>query len=231
MYFSTILTICASGCSTMPLDHESIIKQIDDILAKSANVAGPENLSQAFSTILSAIHRLAPPSSVYANTVRGYEAELTNGVIAMSRALGPARGMLQALRNDYEAGYLQSVIELVHADIYADFLDMADYLLQQGYKDPAAVVTGSVLEAHLRKLCDKHGIAVVKSDGTTPKVADALNAELAAAGIYSKLDQKSVTAWQGFRNSAAHGKYSEYTKEQVALMLQGVRDFVSRNPA
>jgi hypothetical protein len=112
----------------------------------------------------------------------------------ISKAFKPARGMLQALRDDYESGYLQSVVELVHADLFADFLDMADHLIQQGYKDPAAVVAGSVLEEHLRKLCDKHGIDVLKADGT-PKKADALNSELAGAGAYSKLDQKSVTAW------------------------------------
>jgi hypothetical protein len=56
-----------------------------------------------------------------------------------------APGILGALRTDYEAGNLQSVIELVHADIFADFFDMADYLLQQGYKDPAAVIVGSML--------------------------------------------------------------------------------------
>ena len=214
----------------MPLDQKAFINQIDDILAKSAKVAGAEDLSKALSTILSAIHRLAPPGSFYAKNVHGYEAELTSGVIAISRTLGPARGMLQALRDDYERGYLQHVVELVHADIFADFLEMADYLLKQGYKDPAAVVTGSVLEAHLRKLCDKHGIPVVKPDGA-PKKADALNSDLAAGMVYTKLDQKSVTGWLDLRNNAAHGKYSEYTNEQVALMLQGVRDFVSRNPA
>ena len=150
--------------------------------------------------------------------------------MAMSIAFDPARGMLQALRNDYESGYLQSVVELAHADIFADFLDMAEYLLQQGYKDPAAVVTGSVLEAHLRKLCDKHGIPTVKADGK-PKTADAFNSELASANIYSKLDQKSVTAWQDLRNKAAHGEYSEYAQEQVVLMIQGVRDFASRYSA
>jgi hypothetical protein len=71
----------------------------------------------------------------------------------MCSAMEQVRGTLQALRDDYESGYLQSVVELVHADIFADFLDMADYLIQQGYKDPAAVVAGSVLEEHLRKLC------------------------------------------------------------------------------
>jgi hypothetical protein len=140
------------------------------------------------------------------------------------------RGTLQALRDDYESGYLQSVVELVHADIFADFLDMADYLIQQGYKDPAAVVAGSVLEEHLRKLCGKQHISAVKADGS-PKKADALNSELTAAGAYSKLDQKGVTWWLDLRNKAAHGKYSEYKQDQVMLMIQGVRDFASRYPA
>jgi hypothetical protein len=63
------------------------------------------------------------------------------------------------------------------------------------------------------------------------KKADALNSELAAAGVYSKLDQKNVTAWLGLRNHAAHGQYADYTKEQVALFLQSAGDFISRYAA
>jgi hypothetical protein len=122
------------------------------------------------------------------------------------------------------------VVELIHADIFTDFLDMADYLMQQGYKDPAAVVAGSVLEEHLRKLCDKYGIPTVKADGK-PKTADALNSELASANVYSKLEQKSVTAWLDLRNKAAHGKYTEYDQDQVASLIRGVREFAIRNPA
>lgn len=213
--------------------QEAIIKQIDDILARHAQDFSyhyPTELSESRNALLSAIRRLAPPGSVYADNVQRYDASVAAGSLAMSMALGPVRGMLRALRSDYASGYMQSVVELVHADIFADFLDMASYLLEQGYKDPAAVVTGSVLEAHLRKLCVKLGVLAVKADGT-PKKADALNAELTAAGAYSKLDHKNVTAWLDLRNKAAHGHYGEYTQEQVALMLQGVRDFASRHPA
>jgi hypothetical protein len=221
----------------MPLDQTAIIKQIDEVLAKS-NLHSPkrfhdfsdlsrQELSAAINLLHSGIHRLAPIGSPYIKNAQVYEKYLGGN---MGLALSPLRGILQALRADYEAGHLQSVVELIHADIFADFLEMADYLLQQGYKDPAAVVTGSVLESHLRKLCDKHGIAVVKADGT-PKKADVLNSELAAGTVYSKLDQKSVTAWLDLRNKAAHGKYSEYVAEQVALTLQGVRDFALRYPA
>jgi hypothetical protein len=58
-----------------------------------------------------------------------------------------------------------------------------------------------------------------------------MNSEIAGAGVYTKLDQKSVTAWLDLRNKAAHGKYAEYTREQAALMLRGVMDFAARYPA
>lgn len=217
----------------MPLDQKVIVKQIDDILGRyhldRPLPSSPEGISTVFNVLFSAIHRLSPPGSAYVKNVKVYESYMA-GYASMSVAVEPLRGLLRALRNDYEAGYLQSVVELVHADIFADFLDMADYLLEQHYKDPAAVVAGSVLEEHLRKLCDKHGVLVDKLDGS-PKKADGLNSELTAAGAYSKLDQKNVTAWLDLRNKAAHGQYSEYKHEQVTLMLQGVRDFASRCPA
>ena len=106
---------------------------------------------------------------------------------------------------------------------------MADHLLSEEYKDAGAVITGSTLEEHLRQLCVKNGIAT--DTAGRPKKADTLNAELAAQSVYSKLDQKSITAWLDLRNKAAHGKYGEYSKEQVALLIQGVRDFMARVPA
>ena len=108
---------------------------------------------------------------------------------------------------------------------------MAEHLLIEKYKDASAVMIGSVLEEHLRQLCDKNNIQVieVKNGKSIPKKADLLNAELTGNSIYSKLDQKSITSWLDLRNKAAHGKYSEYNIQQVELMLQGVTEFITRN--
>jgi hypothetical protein len=113
------------------------------------------------------------------------------------------------------------------------FLEAAHHLLKEGYKDPAAVLAGGVLEEHLRQLGTKHGVKPETSANTGLKMkeADQLNAELTKAGAYSKLDQKNVTAWLALRNKAAHGQYSEYKKGQVSLMLSGVREFLTGNPA
>jgi len=136
-----------------------------------------------------------------------------------------------AAREDMAGGWLQTTKGLVSAEIFSDFIEMAKYLLDEGYKDPSAVIMGSVLEEHLRQLCHKHKIdteVVTSKGGRVPKKADVMNSDLVKATIYSKLDQKNVTAWLDLRNKAAHGRYDEYTKEQVSLMLQGIINFLAR---
>ena len=48
------------------------------------------------------------------------------------------------------------------------------------------------------------------------------------AEVYLKLDQRAVTTWLDLRNKAAHGKYAEYSLEQVRLMQQGITEFMAR---
>ena len=151
----------------------------------------------------------------------------------LERVPGPSRvGFLVCLYFTVlvdQSMHEHSFAALVRSDLFADFLEMAEHLLNTGYKDPAAVLVGAILEEHLRKLCHKHGIPT--SEKTKPRKAESLNSDLASSNIYSRLDQKSVTAWQDLRNKAAHGHFSEYADAQVDLMLKGVRDFVSRLPA
>jgi hypothetical protein len=141
-----------------------------------------------------------------------------------------ALGILTAIRDQLKGGWIETTRGLVTAEVFADFLEMAEHLLEQQYKDAAAVVAGSVVEEHLRVLCAASSLPVEDtiSGKIVARKADTLNADLARAGKYSKLDQKQITAWLDLRNKAAHGKYSEYTRDQVALMLAGVGDFVSR---
>lgn len=139
-------------------------------------------------------------------------------------------GILNAIKTELEKGWLSTLKGLVSAELFSDFLEMSDHFLQEGYKDAAAVMIGSTLEEHLRQLCDVYKVDNTMARGLdqVPKKADVLNADLKKAGVYGAIDQKQITAWLGIRNSAAHGKYDEYTKEQVKGMYDGVLNFVSR---
>jgi hypothetical protein len=138
------------------------------------------------------------------------------------------KGILIAARGEVAGGWVATATGIVSAQIFSDFLEMAEYLHSEGYKDPAAVMTGSVLEEHLRQVARKHGVQVetVMNGKATPKKADVLNADLVKAGVYGKLEQKLVTAWLDLRNKSAHGHYGDYTDGQVQLMMQGVTQFM-----
>jgi hypothetical protein len=138
--------------------------------------------------------------------------------------------ILKAIRTEIAGGWLVSVKGLVAAELFADFLEMAGHLLDAGYKDPAAVMIGSVLEEHIRQLCLKMGLLVeeVRDGKTLPIKADRLNADLAKNEAYSRLDQKQITAWLDLRNNAAHGKYDAYNADQVKQFLSGATEFMTR---
>jgi hypothetical protein len=138
--------------------------------------------------------------------------------------------LLQNIRNDIDEGWLDNIKGIVSAELFSDFLEMAEHLLEENYKDPAAVIIGSILEEYLRELCNRNKIANSKIDPKTGKIkpnkAETMNVDLCKAGVYNTLVQKSVTAWIELRNNAAHGKYSEYDLAQVKNLLQSVRDFI-----
>ena len=126
--------------------------------------------------------------------------------------------ILQALRDDVQAGYLTKLTDLVVAAVFTDFIAMAHHLLREGYKDPAASLTGAVLEDGLRKLATRAGVTFAASDGI-----DALNRKCAGAGAYSPLKQSQIDTWRLVRNEADHGHLDAYAADDVAAMIIGVQ--------
>jgi hypothetical protein len=211
---------------------DQIVEQLDALRSRYRKARGSTagmsvpKVKELLTSAGSAVQRFSPPNSIYlANCQEALAQDASD-----SYTLQYLIGIIEALRHDYASGGLTPIQELIRAEVFDDFLEMAEHLLEQGYKDPAAVLVGSVLEQHLRKLCDRASIPALSSDGK-PKKADLLNSELAAKNVYGKLDQKSVTSWLGLRNDAAHGHYDKYSSEQVRILLLGVRDFTHRTRA
>lgn len=211
------------------MDTDEMAAQLQAVIAETeqAGRTTPSPSMQACATrLLAAINRLSMPGSAYASRA----AEIAQGGNRPAWVAEHLVGVASALRADIAAGYTQGVAELIHAEVFSDFLDMAEELQASGYKTAAAVIAGSVLEDHLRKLALKSGLTIA-SRGGSPKKADALNAELTTEGVYNGLEQKSVTAWLDLRNKAAHGQHDDYEHQQVASLIRDVRTFLIRNPA
>jgi hypothetical protein len=145
-----------------------------------------------------------------------------------------AQGILQAVQTMVSDEWLTSTRALIAGAVFSDYLDMAEHLSEETYKDAAAVIAGSSLEAHMRRLALKHGVPLTYADpkrGDQPKKLEVLNADLVRAEAYDKDEQKQVSAWLGTRNAAAHGHYEKVNAEVVKLMIHGVRSFLARYPA
>ncbi|MDQ3356301.1 MAG: hypothetical protein M3502_06220 [Actinomycetota bacterium] len=181
--------------------------------------------SEAVTMCASTIERLTAVGSVYERQVKR---ALDRKDMGSPYYVDQLLGILKALRGDIQAGYLTTFEEQVHADVFADFLDMADRLVADDYVLPAAVVAGAALEAHLRALAARNNVTT-QARGK-PKRAAALNDDLSKQDVYRKAEHKQVLAWQDLRNSAAHGD-DGFSPAEVRLMNQGIRDFIARHPA
>lgn len=174
---------------------------------------------------IAAVHRISGLHSTYSIEVERLIKREPDLHLHTSSILG----VIQALKDDLKQGYLQSITEIIHSEVFSDFLEMSKYLNDSGFKDPAAVLAGSTLESHLKKVALKNEIPIELDN--RPIKADKLNSDLVKANVYGLIDQKNVTAWLDLRNKAAHGKYEEYSQEQVKLLIASIQDFITRNPA
>lgn len=131
-------------------------------------------------------------------------------------------GVLRAASEDLANGYLFDTRSLIEAEVFSDFLEIAQHLVDSGYKDPAASLAGAVLEDGLRRVGSAASVPFKKSDGL-----DALNTALAKAGAYNRLVQSKVDTWRHVRNAADHGNFAEYGADDVRDMIAGVRDLLA----
>ena len=223
----------------MPIDKKAALEQIDAVMEQLTIYYGKyrngrvsdssqwdQDVAEICARIRAAIDRLAPPASEYRKG---------------STDVDSLAGRLRCLRSDWDAGYLLTFQEMIHGATFSDFLAMAEHLLSDAYKDHAAVVAaatiaGGVVEQHLRALCLKHTVDpnyLDKKGNPQPKMINALNDDLyrTPPGAYSQVFMQQVKTWAVIRNHAAHGEYTEVDRQQVALMVAGIRLFIANHPA
>jgi hypothetical protein len=141
-------------------------------------------------------------------------------------------GIISGLRSDYEIGMLQSIAEVVEANVTANYLQQAEELLTanpngQYNHVPAAVLAGAVLENSLRILCDRQNPPIPTQTDKKLKTLGTLIEDLKSAGLFNELKAKQLRAWADIRNAAAHGRFDDFKREDVEPMLKGIQNFLS----
>jgi hypothetical protein len=202
---------------------EEVVTHLDELLAAGRGVLLSVSESNADQAVfhawrirsLSFLERLLGVDDLYTRTF----AERVSDTWAQDTEAGI--GILDGLREDVLGGYLTNQALLIEAGVFSDFLEMADHLLAEGYKDPAASLIGAVLEDGLRKVSVARGVAIAGRPGI-----DGLNSALTDAKVYGALVRAQINTWRVIRNAADHAHFDEYTADDVKSMLNGVRAFL-----
>lgn len=223
------------------IDTTRIVLEIEQVISElqplaPLNKGGPQQqeahqiANRNIALVSSALERYTLPNSSYkknlSDILTKYNLANYSQMLDISSSV---TGLLQALKFDYSNGYLTTVEQQILSDTFSDFMEMSKHLIDSGYHIPAAVLVGGVLEENLRKLCLKNDIKItrLKEGKEIALQASVMSENLTKAGLYKSTTQKLITAWLGIRNSAAHGKYDDFTKEQVNNMYQGVLQFLN----
>jgi hypothetical protein len=228
----------------MPIEKHQAMNQLSAVLTKIhgsgllTEFAPQWNTRDAEELIalgVSAVQRLAPKDTYYTEQIRAMLRDTDGGRFVPKRMdLQQVTGLVQGLFFEYSTGCLDTIKEIIHRDLFTDFLEMAEHLLEEGHTDPAIVYAGGVLEEHIRKLCAKNHMDVTFTDSkgkVVPKRLDAMNTDLAKNGTYPTATQKQVTAWASIRNDAAHGHYDKHEAKAVKLMVDGIKLLIATYPA
>lgn len=139
-------------------------------------------------------------------------------------ALEQAEGLLVGTKGNLESGLLDDLRSRVLIEIKSDFLETARALLEEGQKDPAAVLACIVLEDSLKWLADKAEVHQAKDKEMT--VTAGL---LLTKGVIEKTTNQSIQNFKNLRNAALHAQWNQVSAESVKLLLAFLPIFIEKH--
>ena len=170
---------------------------------------------------------------VFGNSVRGREIakDLKDNTSAKKGKLYILKyivGTLQGLKFDYENGFLVDLERRILSSVSTDYMAQVEGLLCEGRYVPAAVLCGAILEDALRRLYERQSplLETANENGRT-KNLNSLIQDLQKANAFNKLKADQLRSWAKVRNYAAHGEFSEFNRDDVELMVKGVKNFLA----
>jgi HEPN domain-containing protein len=203
-------------------DQEEIVRKFSELARAAATLntksgdqferADLVKLREIRVSSLNLLSRVASPNNIYYR-------ELADAEFLDKIAL---QGILEAAMNDYRQGFVADNALLVSGEVFSDILVQAEVLLENDYKDAAAVIIRAVLENGLRRIAGALGVEYEKRE-----TMGQLNEKLYKAKAYTAIEQKEITAKTEIGNRAAHGRFDEYKKTDVEDFLRYARRFLA----
>ena len=229
-YIARIDELIAAGTS-MPMKQHSRQTSFNLISGQSSyrhyDLASQPEFIEWRTSCIAVLDQVVPQGSLLRSTV--------NDLSSLSNE--PARieflvGFLRSVRTELLAGSLDSLALAIETEILSDYLDQASAVLAGARDEPnhiaAAVIAGASLERSLRAICNSlTPLESVINDKGAPLGMSALIDVLKKRTVFNELQAKELRAWTALRNSAAHGQFEDFNREQVEAMVAGVLRFVT----
>lgn len=146
--------------------------------------------------------------------------ELAKKQVSHDYEIYPIVGVIEACIDDLQHGFLTSQQFLIAGELFDSVLSEAKHLASCSYKDPAAILARVVLEDALKRIAQECDI-----NGNTK--ASIINDELKRSGRFSQPLWRQVQSWLDLGNAAAHGKFTEYSDQDVNRCIEGIEMFVA----
>ena len=139
--------------------------------------------------------------------------------VSSSYEVYPFVGVLSGALSDLENGFLLGQEFFIAGEVFDSILEQAKHLVQNNYKDPAAILTRVVLEDVLKRIARSEGI-------NENQKASVINDELKKKGRFSQPQWRFIQGWLDIGNAAAHGKFDQYTQDDVVRLVDDVERFL-----
>ena len=174
------------------------------------------------------LDQAVPVTSLLRKTVDAFQT-LTNEPSKVEFAVS----FLRAVKTEVQNGSLDSLALQIEVEVVSDYLAQADGILKDVVGEcthvSAAVLAGASLERSLRTICSQLNPpeSVVNNSAVFLGMSTLVDT-LKRRAVINELQAKQLRAWVAIRNSAAHGKFEEFTRHQVEQMLEGISEFIAK---
>ena len=133
------------------------------------------------------------------------------------------KGLLTTLKYEIENDLTGSLEAQAQGEIFGDFISLAKRLLDEGYKDSAAVLACGALEDSMKKFAINSGLDVYDND-----LSSVINL-LKSKGFIKGAQSGIVQSYVQLRNKAFHAQFDKIGIPEISSLIAFVENFVVTN--
>jgi hypothetical protein len=211
----------------MPIDRDTILQRIDELLAraKQGRANSPDEAAARSGTVHILENLYGPNSHKCRSFVEEMKSLVTGqrmGIQHQSRIVGLCKGVLESVKAEVTSGLLGNIESQAQGEVFGDFITLAREALDKS-KDVAAVLVSAALEDTLKKFALQNGLDI--DDADMAQVINALKSQSLLKGPQASVVQSYVK----LRNKAFHAEWDKIEKETVNSAISFTETFLIKH--